>query len=121
MACYHFPERNAERSTYERTLFPAPATVMRFVTHMEMIRAQNTDVSHGSIKTSSYRNTSTVGTYHHESTMFLFRYAEIHEQYYGSSTDLGGKANCEYFVPIRHLGGGSKPSAFLVSNGVIKE
>ena len=40
---------------------------------------------------------------HFESTMFLFRHAEIHEQYYGSSTDPEVKATAGRPAAICHL------------------
>jgi len=94
-----------EMSTYESTLFPAPAEEVKFVgqSHMEITGMEITDVSHESIIRNLDRNTSTARTFHHESTMLPFRCVEIHEQCCDSSTDLAERATFECFSAIPHL------------------
>jgi hypothetical protein len=114
-----------EMSTYESTLFPAPAEEVKFVSqsHMEIMgvrRVEITDASHESIIRNLDRNTSTARTFHHESTMLPFRCDEIHEQCCDSSTDLVERATFECFFAFPHLRRNIRLLASLVNNGTLE-
>ena len=114
-------EENTERFTYQRTLFPAPATDVKIMSSKESMREQNTHVSHVAIRANLVQKISTLRMFHHESTMLQFRCVEIHRRCCDSSTDLGVRAIFAYFVAIRHLLGSVKLSGFVVSNDPIEE
>ena len=64
------------------------------------MKAQNTHVSHASIRASLAQNISTLRKFRHESTMLQFRYVEIHGHCCDSSMDPGERAIFAYFVVI---------------------
>jgi hypothetical protein len=109
-------------STYESTLFPAPAEEVKFVSesHMEKTCVEITDVSHESIIRNLDRNASTARMFHHESTMLPFRCVEIHEQCCDSSTDLAERATVECLSAISHLRSNIRLLASLFNNGTLE-
>ena len=125
MAKHYFPEKKSQKtgiSTYESTLFPAPAAhIKKIMKSMQILKAQVTDVSHGSIEGRLNQNTSTSRKLHHESTMTQFRHVEIREQCCDSSTDPGEKATLVGFPAIHHLQSDPKLSGFSVGNCLIEE
>ena len=97
MVNYYFLDN--EGSTYERTLFPAPAAEVNIRNPIKY-GAQTTHVSRVSIKENWNENDSTPSKLHYESTMSLFHCAEIHEQYCDSSMGLGETATFECLAVI---------------------
>ena len=95
-----------EMSTYESTLFPAPAEEVKFVSqsHMEIMGVRRVEITDAS----------------HESTMLPFRCDEIHEQCCDSSTDLVERATFECFFAFPHLRRNIRLLASLVNNGTLE-
>ena len=111
-------KEHTEGFTYQRTLFPAPATDVKIMSSKGSMRAQNTHVSHVAIRANLPRKISTLRKFHHESTMLQFRCVEIHGRYCDSSTDLGERAIFACFVAIRHLIGSVELSGFVGNRGL---
>jgi len=111
-------KEHTEGITYQRTLFPAPATDVKIMSSKGSTSAQNTHVSHVAIRENLAQKISTLRTFHHESTMFQFHCVEIHRRYCGSSTDPGERAIFAYFVAIRRLIGSVKLSGFVGNRGL---
>ena len=111
-------KENTDGFTYQRTLFPAPATDVKTMSSKGSMRAQNTHASHVAIRANLAQNISTLRTFHHESTMLQFRCVEIHGRYCDSSTDPAERAIFACFVAIRHLLGSVKLSDFVANRGL---
>jgi hypothetical protein len=103
MESYRSPKRKKWKMNVPKDALSSSRYRGDILSYVKMIRAKNTDVSHGSIKVNMYRNTSIAETFPHESTMLPFHYDEFHEQCCDFSTNLGERATCECFAAIHHL------------------
>ena len=101
-----FYNENVGKTTYESTLFPAPARVDKLMNFEERVIVQNTDAFRGSIAMNLVQSISNRRRCHFESTMSLFHCAEIYEQCGDSSMGPGGRATFECFSATRRLRGG---------------
>ena len=100
-----FQDENIERlgSTYQRTLFPAPAISDENHQFLRKRRNQSTHVSHESIKGSLIRTISTPRACCLRQTMLPFRSVASHRQYGDFSTDQVERANSEFLAVSCHL------------------
>ena len=93
-----------ESLTYERTLFPAPATIRDFQSLQRRKRWALTDVSHEPIEgTPRSRTPSIPRTSRPERTMLQIPGGVICKRCYGSSKGLAVIANFVYSSPTRRL------------------
>jgi hypothetical protein len=93
--------RNNESLTYQRTLFPAPATRVLVYTNAEVLGT--TDISHVSIEENFFQIKSIPKRYVLEGTTLRSLCSAIRRQFCDSSMDLAERANFEHFVAICHL------------------
>jgi hypothetical protein len=97
-------DRNIKSSTYQRTLFPAPATKGKFQSLLKHKNWALTDVSLEPIEGNpGLRTLSTLRTFCPELTMLRTRGGAIRRLYCGSSKGRAGTAKFSISAPTRRL------------------